>query len=42
MSCLHILENNSFKAVLFANIISHSVSCLFDLLMVSFAVCVTG
>ena len=38
MSCLYILETNPLPIALFANIFSHSVSCLFILLMVSFAV----
>ena len=37
MSCLYILEMNSLVAS-FANIFSHSLSCLFFLFMVSFAV----
>ena len=37
MSCLYILEMNSL-VVSFANIFSHSLSCLFFLFMVSFAV----
>ena len=38
MSCLWVLDINSFSVIPFANIFSHSVSCLFVLLMVSFAV----
>ena len=38
MSCLYILDVNPFSVALFANIFSHSVGCLFVLLMVSFAV----
>ena len=38
MSCLYILEINSLSVSLFANIFSHSVGCLFVLLMVSSAV----
>jgi len=38
MSCLYILEINPLSVALFANIVSHSVSCLFILFMVSFAV----
>ena len=37
-SCLCILEINSLSVTLFASIFSHSVGCLFILLMVSFAV----
>ena len=37
MNCLHILDINILSAVSFANIFSHSVSCLFILLMVSSA-----
>ena len=37
MSCLYILEINPLLVALFASIFSHSVGCLFDLLMVSFA-----
>ena len=37
MSCLYILEIDSFSVAFFANIFSHSVGCLF-LFMVSFAV----
>ena len=38
MSCLYILEINSFSVASFANIFSHYESCLFVLFMVSFAV----
>uniref|UniRef100_A0A8C0D6N0 Uncharacterized protein n=1 Tax=Balaenoptera musculus TaxID=9771 RepID=A0A8C0D6N0_BALMU len=38
MSCLYILDINSLLVISFANIFSHSVGCLFILLMVSFAV----
>ena len=38
MSCLYILDINPLSATSFANIFSHSVGCLFILLMVSFAV----
>ena len=38
MSCLYILEINPSSVALFANIFSHSIGCLFVLLMVSFAV----
>ena len=38
MSCLCILEINLLSVASFANIFSHSESCLFVLLMVSFAV----
>ena len=38
MSCLHILEINSLSIVLFAIIFSHSESCLFTLLIISFLV----
>ena len=34
MRCLHILELNPLMAALFANILSHSVGCLFILFMV--------
>ena len=37
MSCLYILEINPLSVALFADIVSHSVSCLFILFMVSFA-----
>ena len=38
MSCLYILEINPVSVVSFAIIFSHSESCLFTLLIVSFAV----
>ena len=38
MSCWYILEINPLLVTSFANIFSHSVSCLFVLFMVSFAV----
>ena len=38
MSCLYILEINPLSVVSFAIIFSHSVGCLFTLLVVSFAV----
>ena len=38
MSYLYILEINPLSVASFANIFSHSVGCLFILLMVSFAV----
>ena len=38
MSCLYILEINPLSVVSFAIIFSHSVCCLFTLLIVSFAV----
>ena len=38
MSCLYILEVNPSSSVSFAIIFSHSESCLFTLLIVSFAV----
>ena len=38
MSCLYILEIKPTLVASFANIFSHSVGCLFILLMVSFAV----
>ena len=38
LSCLYILEINPLVVTSFANIFSHSVGCLFDLFMVSFAV----
>ena len=38
MSCLYILEIKALPVTLFANIFSHSVSCLFVLFMISFAV----
>ena len=37
MSCLYILEINPLSGASFTNIFSHSVCCLFILLMVSFA-----
>ena len=37
MSCLCILEIKPFLDVSFANIFSHSISCLFVVIMVSFA-----
>ena len=38
MSCLYILEMNPLSVTSFANVFSHSKSCLFLLFMVSFAV----
>ena len=38
MSCLHILKIKLLSVASFANICSHSVGCLFILIMVSFAV----
>ena len=38
MSCLYILEIRPLSVTPFANILSHSVGCLFIFLMVSFAV----
>ena len=38
MTCLYILEINPLLVALFANIFSHSIGCLFVLLMASFAV----
>ena len=38
MSCLYILDINPLSVIFFANNFSHSVGCLFILLMVSFAV----
>ena len=38
MSCLYILDINPLLVMSFANIFSHSVGCLFILLMISFAV----
>ena len=38
MSCLYIFEINPLSVVSFAIIFSHSVGCLFTLLIVSFAV----
>ena len=37
-SCFYILDINPLSVILFANIFSHSVGCLFILSMVSFAV----
>ena len=37
MSCLYILEINPLSVASFANILSHSVRCLFVLFVVSFA-----
>ena len=37
-SCLYMLDINTWLVMAFANIFSHSVCCLFVLLMVSFAV----
>ena len=37
MSCLHILNINPLILVSFADIFSHSIDCLFFLLMISFA-----
>ena len=37
MSCLYILDTNPLSVPSFANIFSHSIGCLFILLMVSFA-----
>ena len=37
-SCLYILEMNPFSVVSFVTVFSHSESCLFTLLIVSFAV----
>ena len=37
-SCLYMLDINTWLVIAFANIFSHSVCCLFVLLMVSFAV----
>jgi len=37
MSCLYVLEINAMLVASFANISSHSESCLFILFMVSFA-----
>ena len=36
--CLHILTINLLSVISFANIFSHSVGCLFALLMVCYAV----
>ena len=38
VSCLYILEIKALLVTLFANIFSHSVSCLFVLFMISRAV----
>ena len=38
LSCLYILEINSLSVVSFAIIFSHSESCLFTLLIISFVV----
>ena len=38
MSCLYILEINPLSVVSFSTIFSHSEGCLFNLLIVSFAV----
>ena len=38
MSCLYLLDINPLSVVLFANIFSHSLGCLFILSVVSFAV----
>ena len=38
MSCLYILEIKPLLVIFFANIFSQSISCLFSLLMFSFAV----
>ena len=38
MSCFYVLDINPLSVISFANIFSHSVGCLFVLLMVSFAV----
>ena len=38
MSCLYILQINSLSVVSFAIVFSHSESCLFTLLIVSFVV----
>ena len=38
VSCLYKLDINPLLVISFANIFSHSVGCLFILLMVSFAV----
>ena len=38
MSCLYILDINPLSVISFANVFSHSIGCLFVLLMVSFAV----
>ena len=38
MSCVYMLNINPMSVILFANMSSHSIDCLFVLLMVSFAV----
>ena len=38
MSCLYILDVNLLLVTLFANILFHSVGCIFILFMVSFPV----
>ena len=38
MICFYILEINPLSVILFANICSHSIGCLFALFVVSFAV----
>ena len=38
MSCLYVLDTNPLLVISFANVSSHSVGCLFILLMVSLAV----
>ena len=38
MNCLYILYINPLLVALFANVLSHSIGCLFILLMISFAV----
>ena len=38
INCLYILDINPLLVIPFANIFSHSVGCLFILLMASFAV----
>ena len=38
MSCLHVLKINRLSVALFANILSQSISCVFILFMISFAV----
>ena len=38
MSCLYILEIRPLSVTPFANILSHSVGCLFIFIVVSFAV----
>ena len=37
MNCLYMLDINPLLVISFANIFSHSIGCLFNLLMVSFA-----